>query len=148
MRRITLGQRRSRERIPEPMPPGDRFPICGKKGPPALGRAPSWATHLLARREPTKNHQRAWVYDWTTHQRSQQQQFGDMKHPERKACGITIEGEIYNNGKRYLSFGLEIQRFKCRECGYRFSDPASKTLEAIPNNVMDSQQKYQLEIWH
>ena len=35
------------------------------------------------------------------------------------SCGSS---KIFNNGKRYLSYGSEVQRFKCQECGHRFSD--------------------------
>lgn len=52
------------------------------------------------------------------------------------SCGSV---EPYNNGHRY-AYGLDIQRFKCRVCGYRFSDPAAKTLKVNPDNVLDSQQ--------
>ena len=45
----------------------------------------------------------------------------------------------YNNGHRY-AYGLTIQRFKCRVCGHRFSDPMAKVLKAIPDNVLDSRQ--------
>ena len=58
--------------------------------------------------------------------------------PRCPSCG---DSNPYSNGHRY-SYGLEIQRFKCRVCGYRFSDPASKTLNVNPDNVLDSQQNF------
>ena len=55
-----------------------------------------------------------------------------IKCPE---CGSE---KVYNNGHRYLSYGLELQRFKCRECGYRFSDP-TKTLNCVTDNSDNAQ---------
>jgi len=43
----------------------------------------------------------------------------------------------FNNGHRY-SYGLEIQRFKCKKCGYRFSDPTA--LKTVRDNKEISQQ--------
>jgi integrase/predicted RNA-binding Zn-ribbon protein involved in translation (DUF1610 family) len=60
-----------------------------------------------------------------------------LKCPE---CGSE---KIYNNGKRYLSYG-EVQRFKCRECGYRFSDSA-KTLKDVMDNKVSSQKNVPTE---
>lgn len=61
------------------------------------------------------------------------EQIVTLKCPE---CG---DSTPYSNGHRY-AYGLEIRRFKCRVCGYRFSDPASKVLKVNPNNIEASQQ--------
>jgi len=55
-----------------------------------------------------------------------------LKCPE---CGST---KNYNNGKRYLSYGVELQRFKCRECGHRFSEHGT-SLNLSDDNTEDNQ---------
>ena len=44
-----------------------------------------------------------------------------METPTALKCPECGSSKFYNSGKRYLSYG-EIQRFKCRECGHRFSE--------------------------
>jgi transposase-like protein len=55
-----------------------------------------------------------------------------LKCPE---CGSS---KVYNNGKRYLSYGLELQRFKCRECGHRFSENGNN-INTFSDNLGNSQ---------
>ena len=70
-----------------------------------------------------------------------------VKCPE---CGSS---NIYNNGKRYLSSGLELQRFKCVKCNYRFSGKANKLLLDIKDSrknipegiVLAAQSKTKME---
>jgi integrase len=46
-------------------------------------------------------------------------------------CGCE---RVYRDGLRYLSNGETAQRFLCRSCGYRFTDPAAKTLKVFQDN--------------
>jgi integrase len=50
------------------------------------------------------------------------------------SCGSS---KVYNNGHRTLSDGLDAQRYLCRGCGYRFTDPAS--LNVVRDNKRSSQ---------
>lgn len=49
-------------------------------------------------------------------------------------CG---NSKVYCNGHRVLSDGTEAQRYLCRSCGFRFTDP--KTLKIVPDNNSSSQ---------
>jgi integrase/recombinase XerD len=61
-----------------------------------------------------------------------------METPQILKCPDCGSSKIFNNGKRYLSYGLELQRFKCRECGKRFSEHGT-SLNRVPDNLGNSQ---------
>ncbi|MGB9778909.1 MAG: IS1/IS1595 family N-terminal zinc-binding domain-containing protein, partial [Candidatus Bathyarchaeales archaeon] len=39
------------------------------------------------------------------------------------ACPSCGSNRLYKDGLRYLSDGSSVQRWLCRNCGYRFSNP-------------------------
>ena len=50
--------------------------------------------------------------------------------PSCPECGST---RLFKDGKRKLSDGSKVQRFLCRDCGYRFTDP--KMIRRPPANI-------------
>jgi len=48
-----------------------------------------------------------------------------LKCPE---CSST---KLYKDGFRYLADGTHVQRYLCRDCGYRFSDPRQRQILKI-----------------
>jgi len=42
------------------------------------------------------------------------------------ACPSCGSDRLYKDGLRYLSDGTSVQRWLCRNCGYRFTDPQHK----------------------
>ena len=73
--------------------------------------------------------------------------------PQQKAtptitpsCPRCSSKKIWQDAKRYTSEGFEIQRWSCRDCGYRFSDPndvqkakaAAKLVERIDTKSLKS----------
>ena len=61
-------------------------------------------------------------------------------------CPQCQSKEVWRNAKRYTPEGFEIQRWSCRECGIRFSDPldikkakqASKVVETVDTKSLKS----------
>jgi transposase-like protein len=51
-----------------------------------------------------------------------------MKCPE---CGSS---RVDKAGLRYLADGSSVQRFQCRECGFRFSEKANKQSQTNKGN--------------
>jgi transcription elongation factor Elf1 len=49
------------------------------------------------------------------------------KQPELN-CPECSSERLYKDGLRYLSSGESVQRWLCRVCGYRFSEPRPQTL--------------------
>ncbi|MCS7114512.1 MAG: hypothetical protein N0A00_03785, partial [Candidatus Bathyarchaeota archaeon] len=45
------------------------------------------------------------------------------KATERPQCGSI---SLFRDGLRYLTDGTGVQRWLCRDCGYRFTDPTCK----------------------
>ena len=39
-------------------------------------------------------------------------------------CPVCGSKRVWRDGLRYLTNGEEVQRYICRDCGYRFSDPS------------------------
>jgi len=56
-------------------------------------------------------------------------------------CPQCSSERLYKDGLRYLKNGLSVQRWLCRECGYRFTDPdfAKKSLWKNPPFRLNSQ---------
>ncbi len=60
------------------------------------------------------------------------------KEPQPNMCPECGSSNINQNGKRQLDDGSEVQRFKCKTCGYRFSD--TNNLKSYSNYYRRSQQ--------
>lgn len=60
-----------------------------------------------------------------------------MEVPTVLKCPDCGHKEADKAGFRYLSNDVAIQRFRCRKCGYRFSDPT--VLNTVKGNRANSQ---------
>ena len=60
------------------------------------------------------------------------------KQPKLK-CPQCLSDRLYKDGMRYLSDGGVVQRWLCRNCGYRFSE---KPLQPLQNNSKQSLNSY------
>ncbi|MEM4720331.1 MAG: tyrosine-type recombinase/integrase, partial [Candidatus Bilamarchaeaceae archaeon] len=58
-----------------------------------------------------------------------------MSNPVCPECGCS---RVYKNGLRYLANGNLVQRFLCRDCGFRFSDPNGNAKITCPTNSVIS----------
>ena len=56
---------------------------------------------------------------------------------QTSVCPECGSSDLCRNGKRYYN-GLEIQRFSCKNCELRFSNPSAKTLKTNTDYVPDS----------
>jgi len=52
--------------------------------------------------------------------------------PSCPECGST---RLFKDGKRKLADGSKVQRYLCRDCGYRFTDPNKRQIIKIRNNI-------------
>jgi ribosomal protein L37AE/L43A len=55
------------------------------------------------------------------------------QRPSKFSCPECESQRLYRNGLRYLADGETVQRWLCRDCGFRFGEP-SKTLKTVSDN--------------
>ncbi|MGB9959378.1 MAG: IS1/IS1595 family N-terminal zinc-binding domain-containing protein [Candidatus Bathyarchaeales archaeon] len=48
---------------------------------------------------------------------------------ESLRCPQCSSERLYKDGLRYLKDGSNVQRYLCRNCGYRFTQPHHKSLQ-------------------
>lgn len=60
----------------------------------------------------------------------------ELKCPE---CGSR---QLYRDGLRYLADGSNIQRFLCRDCGYRFSETCLKGVKKLKEKINVASQSF------
>ena len=59
-------------------------------------------------------------------------------------CPQCSSERLYKDGLRYLKNGLSVQRWLCRECGYRFTQPqrnnsdASQHIQKVDRQILNS----------
>jgi len=55
--------------------------------------------------------------------------------PECPECGST---RLFKDGKRRLKDGGTVQRYLCRDCGYRFTDPNKRQIIKIRSGTVSN----------